>query len=501
MKESKSISSYDAILRALFENYESIYDIDVETYAYQCYHESDAYSELKIANSGENFFKALSEPISKTIHPEDRGYVLTMLDSSTVIDALNKDKYYSFVYRLMINGKPVYHKIRATMETIDGRPHILLGIRNVDDTIRHEKAHTEALALMQQKEKNHIEAIMASAAGYIEVNLTRDLVLESSPYFYYENDDGLSLPDFEHPFKYSVFNDWLSKKSVVENTKQYAKISNRKYLLDCFARGELRASVSFSITKKNGEITPCREFFYLYQDDASGDIMSFCVVYDLTEQQRKEKELIDLENALQMSRIRNSTSQMQPHFLYNALGSIQEIVLEDPEYAANLIEDFTVYLRHCIRAMEGDALLPFDQELANIKAYVNIEKMRFGDRLNVVYDVPITDFMILPLSVQPLVENAIRHGIYERGPEGGTVIIRSRQTVSSWIIEVEDDGVGFDLDAFKRDCASGKKDSTGINNIVFRLNKVMNADVDIRSVPGTGTKIVISIPKEGGHTQ
>jgi len=488
--------SYEAIMLALFENYESLYDIDAETFAYQCYHESDAYSGLSIAGSGEDFFAALSSDIPRVIHPEDQAYVADMLRKEKILSALEKEKYYSIVYRLLIDGKPTYHKVRATLSSIRGRRHILLGVRDVDETVRQEQAHEEALASMYQKEKNHLEAILGSAAGYLEVDLTQDAVLEMSPRQTADNfDTSAFLPPPGKTLRYSDLNEFLGAQIIAKNRQRYAKISSREYLADCFSKGDRRTSVSFSVHRKNGGSQPCREVFYLYRDDASGHIMSFCVIYDLTEQQQKEKELAELEHALQMSRIRNFTSQMQPHFLYNALASIQEIVLDDPNYAAELIGDFTVHLRSCIRAMSSDAPLPFEQELANIRAYVNIEQMRFGRKLRVVYDVPVTDFTILPLSVQPLVENAIRHGIYQRGVKGGTVRIHTRETESHWLVEVEDDGVGFDVSLLKKAVATGDRDSTGLKNIMFRLNTVMHADVDIQSVPGTGTKVTITIPK------
>ncbi len=495
--DKDSEASYEAIVFALFETYECIYVIDAETSAYRCHHESGQYSELKLAGSGEDFFASLISDIPKVIYPEDREYVLGMLRRDVLLAALKKDKYYSFVYRLMLDGKPVYHKVRATMGTINGRAHVLIGVRDVDETIRQEKVHTEALASMYQKEKNHMEAILGSAAGYLEVNLTRDELLDFRPYL----PSGESLPvsareQEERPSSYSEMNRWLCEKQVVENRERYARVSDREYLLECFSRGEKRASVSFSLVG-NGSEQPCREVFYLYRDDSSGDVMSFSVVYDLTEQQKKEKELADLETALQMSRIRNFTSQMQPHFLYNALGSIQEVVLSDPEYASELIGDFTVHLRSCIRAMANDSPIDFEQELENIRAYVNIEKMRFGEKLRVRYDIGTADFMIIPLSVQPLVENAIRHGVYQRGPKGGTVVIRTREEKALWAIEVEDDGVGFDVEMQEKLAASGRKDSTGLNNIRFRLDKVMNASLEIESVPGTGTKVRITIPKGG----
>jgi LytS/YehU family sensor histidine kinase len=285
---------------------------------------------------------------------------------------------------------------------------------------------------------------------------------------------------------------------VKDNAAKYREVSSREYLIRCFERGEKRASVSFSTRSPRRSVPqPCRQVFYLYRDNASGHILCFAVIYELTEEQRQEKEREELENALHMSRIRNFTSQMQPHFLYNALGSIQEIILEDPAYASELLGDFTIHLRSCIRTMANDDALPFDQELENIKAYVNIEKMRFGAKLRVEYEIAATNFAIIPLSIQPLVENAIRHGIYARGKQGGTVTIRTRETPASWIVQVEDDGVGFDVAAIQEEMALGLRDSTGLKNLMFRLDKVMHAVVDVRSTVGVGTTVTVTIPKGG----
>ncbi len=498
---TKNALSAEAITRAFFENYESIYDIDLETSVYQCYHESTPYSTLNIESSGADFFASCFSHIPQVIHAEDREYVEKMLSRPALLAALEKEKYYSFVYRLMLGDRPVYHKARATLAQVDGRTHILLGIRNVDETIRQEKAHTEALASMYQKEKNHMAAILGSAAGYMEINLTQDIVLDCVPHLFAACCDITGLrPDFGEPTRYSVLNEWLRAHLILVNRQRCARISDREYLMACFTRGEKLASVSFSVRKRDGSALPCKAVFYLYQDDVSGDIMAFCVIYDLTEQQRRDKEMRELENALEMSRIRNSTSQMQPHFLYNALGSIQEVLLEDPEYASRLIGDFTVHLRSCIRVMTNDAPIPFPQELANIRAYTNIERMRFGDKLKIRYEIATDRFSILPLSIQPLVENAIRHGIYQRGPAGGTVVLRSRETAEDWIVEVEDDGVGFDVAATAAAAAAGTRDSTGLQNLQFRLNKVMHASVDIHSQVGVGTKVTVTIPK-GGETE
>lgn len=494
--------SHEAIVKALFENYESIYAVDAETSAFQCFHESDSYSSLRLEDHGDNFFDSLERNAIKTIYLEDQAFVRSMLSKEALCAGLDKEKYYTFVYRLMIDGRPLYHKLRATTDIVDGRPHFLIGIRNVDAAFRQDKALAEKLTTMHNKEINHLEAILASAEGYLEVDLTTDTILEFYPYKF-----AVKLPHDFHvsagngSLPYSTFMKWHVEHMVTAGGERFTKISDRKYLINCFSSNEKRASASFSMKTPDGQIQPCKIVFYLYRDAVSGDVLSFCVLYDLTEQQRKEKELRDLENELQAIRLRNFTSQMQPHFLYNALGSIQEIVLVNPSYASELIGDFTIHLRSCIRAMANDAPIPFDQELANIKAYVNIERMRFGDKLNVLYDIQTRDFSILPLSVQPLVENAIRHGIYERGEQGGRVVIRTEKKKDTVLITVEDNGVGFDVEKYRADISSGNQDSTGLKNIMFRLDKMMHAAVDINSSIGSGTTVFITIPDKENTKQ
>ena len=495
--ESREALSHDAIVRALFENYESLYAVDVETSSFQCFHESDPYSSLQLENRGDDFFEEMEGNLLRTIYPEDQEYVRSKMSKEKLLAGLRAEKFYSFVYRLMIDGKPLYHKLRVTMDQVEGRPCFLIGIRNVDAAFRQDKALAEKLSSMHSKEINHLEAILASAEGYLEVNLSEDLILEYSPVTL-----PADLPEKFHrsavegALSYSEFVKWHAGHFVPATREKFLKISDRNYLISCFEHGEKRASASYSIKAPDGHKQPCRIVFHLYQDNTSGDILSFCVIYDLTEQQRKEIELRELEQELQMSRLRNFTSQMEPHFLYNALGSIQEIVLDDPLYASELIGDFTTHLRSCIRAMANDAPIPFDQELENIKAYVNIEKMRFGEKLKVQFNIQTVDFSILPLSVQPLVENAIRHGIYERGEQGGLVSVRTEDRDGEVRITVEDNGVGFDVEAFWSAVDAGTIDSTGLKNIMFRLNKVMHASVGIESRVGTGTAVTVTIPKE-----
>lgn len=187
--------------------------------------------------------------------------------------------------------------------------------------------------------------------------------------------------------------------------------------------------------------------------------------------------------------------QMQFHFLYNALSSIREVVLQDPEYASDLIYDFTVYLRACIRTMQNQELISVYQEMEYVRAYVNIEKMRMGKRLHVTYDLQLEDFKIVPLSIQPLVENAIRHGIFPKGLQGGTVSIKAETLAGCHIITVKDDGVGFDYQKVKDEARRGERDSVGLDNTISRLKQQCNADIVITSEIGTGTTVTVLVPK------
>ena len=258
-------------------------------------------------------------------------------------------------------------------------------------------------------------------------------------------------------------------------------------------------SCEYGMRCKNGEILRVLDTMESIRNQ-SGIMYGYSAVTDISKYVERQnlirQELKQLEQSLEMARIKNSTSQMQPHFLYNALASIREIILDDPQYASDLICDFTTYLRACIRTMSNDELISINQELENINAYVNIEKMRMGKRLQVVYHIDSEDFQIVPLSIQPLVENAIRHGIYRRGKVGGTVTITIESFTEYNRITVEDNGVGFDYQQIRNEIESGERDSSGLDNVNYRLKKQMNADMIIDSKVNAGTKIMVYVPKE-----
>ncbi len=489
--------TYEVLARALFENYESIYEIDMETNAYNVFHQSRSYQLLKLTSHGDDFFGTLPVEVGRVVHPQDQQHVIKRLSKEALREGTRKNRVYSFVYRIERDGKERYHQLRATLQPIDDKEFVLVGVRDVDTLIRQQLAYRDEIDARRQKESNYLKAILDTAAAYIDANLTTDQILEHSSN---RAEDIVKAfrqsPAGDAHRSYSTFQEWLCTTSVREKLDEYRTASSREHLLQCFNSGERRTSVHFSVDVAGCNL-PCREVFFLYREHASGDVHALCVIYDLTEHQQRENEIRELTSALQLSRIRNSTSQMKPHFLYNVLGSIQEIILEDPAYASDLLENFTFYLRGCIKAMDSDQPVAFSRELENIKAYVNIEKMRFGHKLTVNYDLEELDFPILPLCVQPLVENAIRHGIYQRKDAGGTVNVRTWAERDAWIVQVEDNGVGFDEGELEHRLRTSDSDSSGLKNIRFRLENVLGATLDMASAIGRGTTATIRVPRKG----
>jgi sensor histidine kinase YesM len=197
-----------------------------------------------------------------------------------------------------------------------------------------------------------------------------------------------------------------------------------------------------------------------------------------------------LKAELEQSRISIMLSQIQPHFLYNSLTSVMDLCDSNPKQAKAAIADFADYLRGNLSSLKAENLISFGTELEHIEKYLRLEKLRFMDELEIVYDINSRDFMLPTLSVQPLVENAVKHGVGGK-IGGGTVTIHTSETENEYIIRVTDDGVGFTEGEYADDGGT----HVGIENIKKRLYMMINARLEIESKPGEGTRACILIPK------
>ena len=197
-----------------------------------------------------------------------------------------------------------------------------------------------------------------------------------------------------------------------------------------------------------------------------------------------QKELGDMNMTLMLS-------QIQPHFLYNALNTIKYLTKKDPKAAENAIVRFSGYLRANMDSLTQKEPIPFKKEMDHVENYVAIERLRFGDRLKVEYNIQYDNFNIPPLTIQPIAENAIKHGINQR-VDGGTLKISSYEKDNTIFVIVEDNGVGFDVNEVKHDGRS----HVGMNNIKNRLKEMLNAEVTVESTINEGSCVTIKIPKE-----
>lgn len=211
-------------------------------------------------------------------------------------------------------------------------------------------------------------------------------------------------------------------------------------------------------------------------------------VNDAKKAEQLEKEKITLDAELARNRIATLMSQIHPHFIYNTLGSIEQLCELDPPKAAKLVSDFSKYLRGNFVDIDNTRLIRVSKELEHTEYYIGIEKVRFPD-IEFVTEMSCCDFSVPALTIQPIVENAVKHGILKR-ESGGTVKVKIYETDSSYFISVKDNGVGFNVSEVEWE------KHIGLRNIKSRLETMCDGILNIESIAGVGTKITVEIPKE-----
>ena len=201
------------------------------------------------------------------------------------------------------------------------------------------------------------------------------------------------------------------------------------------------------------------------------------------------KNLVENERELMQSQVSLAISQIQPHFLYNTLSTIAELCRKDSAMAEEVTNRFALYLRGNLEHMGDSFPVEFSKELKHVQTYLWIEKIRFQEELQVVYDIQTEDFIIPALTVQPLVENAVKHGMM--GSENVcTITIRTRRDKRSCQVIIEDDGCGFNPNEKKND---GRK-HVGIESVRSRLRYMVGGTLTIHSEIGKLFMFLIELP-------
>ncbi len=208
-------------------------------------------------------------------------------------------------------------------------------------------------------------------------------------------------------------------------------------------------------------------------------------------------ELDDSRHRLVQAEVRALRAQISPHFIYNSLGAIASFVRTDPDRARELLLEFADFTRYSFRRHGEFTTLA--EELRSIERYLLLEQARFGNRLQVVLRIApeVLAVQVPFLCLQPLVENAVRHGL-ESSEAGGTVTIEARDADRECLVTVEDDGVGEDPERI-RAVLGGEPagDSVGLANVDERLRATFGDEYGlvVETAPGAGTKVTVRVPK------
>ena len=213
--------------------------------------------------------------------------------------------------------------------------------------------------------------------------------------------------------------------------------------------------------------------------------ISFEIEY-VQEHTRKERELAE-------ERIRLFNRQIQPHFIFNSLSVIKHLIRKAPEEAVDTVDEFAGYLRSSTDLMNESDCVPVKGELDLVKHYTYMQSKRFGDSIRYEYDIQDEDFRVPPFAIQTIVENAVEHGLRAGGTEKGVVSVRTYREGKEHVVEVSDNGAGFDTRIL------GDEDGTnhvGIKNVKERLSLMCGGTIDIKSEINKGTVVTIRVSGE-----
>ena len=257
---------------------------------------------------------------------------------------------------------------------------------------------------------------------------------------------------------------------------EYRNIRRRELVIPIFV--VVSIIVSFYLDRRLDKLTPIVAYLTIA-------IVSCCLLYYIWLHMQFAREH---ERALEAEqRIQIMMTQIRPHFLYNTISTISALCYTSPEKAGRICDSFGLYLRQNLESLGTAGLIPFVDELAHTRTYTDIETTRF-ENIRVEYDIRDENFSVPPLTLQPIVENAIRHGAFAQ--EEGLVRVRAQNTRGVHQIEVWDNGDGFDPGKL----IAGDARHIGLWNVRERLERMCGGSLTIVSGNGKGTTVTIEIP-------
>jgi two-component system sensor histidine kinase LytS len=272
-------------------------------------------------------------------------------------------------------------------------------------------------------------------------------------------------------------------------------IANTKEAIGCSHKG-CKLISSIVVPLKDGIET--RGALKLYKATAEildQDIELAKGLGNIFSSQLELSRLEEISKAATQAEIRALQAQINPHFLFNAINTIISLIRTSPESARSLLIHLSDYFR--MNMQTNKDFVSLNEEINHVKAYLIIEKARFGNKLNINYDIKCNmEYMIPPLSIQPLVENAVKHGINKK-VDGGNITIRITESEKYYSVEVSDDGIGMSREKLEEVKQYNENTGIGISNVYKRIKSCYGdrCKFSIESTVYSGTSIKMTIPK------
>ena len=255
---------------------------------------------------------------------------------------------------------------------------------------------------------------------------------------------------------------------------------------DVFSRSQIKAFMLFLLIPFGCILIQMFSYGLLMIVIGTSVASLFMFGYLMTEVSAEQIRQKD-ENAI--LKTETAVLQMRPHFIYNTMTSIYYLCEQDPKKAQKVTLDFTTYLRKNFNAIAKQDMIPFDEELIHTTAYLAVEQVRFEDTLHVEFDTPHTEFCLPPLTLQPIVENAVKYGVDPESSVPLNITIKTRKTEEGSIITIEDTGPGID------NAGENDQPHTAILNIRKRLELMCHGTFTLQNRKDGGTIATIFIPE------
>ncbi|CCJ34009.1 LytS/YhcK type 5TM receptor domain-containing protein [Caloramator australicus] len=400
------------------------------------------------------------------------------------------------IFLVLLLAKPFYLALELEKEI--GIPMIIinaLGVAIFIDIIKTVRRHyNEIAAINALKSLN----IAKQASVYLRRGLNKHTSLKIAEIIKFDgNFRGVLIGDKEKVLCY--IGDELDVDTINMQVKDYFKKPVEKIIM-LYNKDHVEIYFYFIPLIINDEIEGVLGIEVDSLDDHDKRFKEF--LRELAELLAIQIEIYKLNKKVEtaaLSELKALRAQVHPHFLFNALNTIASFCRLDPIKARDLILDLSNYFRGTLKSEE---FVTLNKELELIESYLNIEKARFGERIQIQYEIDekLRDILIPQFILQPLVENAIKHGLTKKH-DGGLVKIKVQDIKDKVFFEVSDTGIGIEKDRLKKVL----KDSSGIGlkNINDRLKIYYGegATLNIFSENGAGTKVSFEVPKEGVYAE